>query len=486
VSARPDLDTTTLRAAAVSYAARGWPVLPLHWWEGSCCSCGNPSCISPAKHPYAALAPRGLHDASAIAEVVTAWWRREPRCNVGVRTGPESGLLVIDVDVRDDQDGEATLRHLVAGLGALPETVEAITGSGSRHLLFRYPEHAHPPKLGTGVDVKGSGGYIVVAPSNHASGREYAWNVDNHPDDVALAALPAAWSQRLRFTGVAATAPAPATARPIDRDTHRRLVSALGVLDAWDHDFWIKVGMALHHESGGSDQGHGLWYEWSAAHAGAQPGTKKADLANVRKKWAEFGRSGRDPITVAFIYAEAAARGWLPPTVTVDLSALGAVGVETPAPAATAFRDAWALEAPGVLADIVRWSLLGAPAPVPLYSLAGALTLASVVCGRHYALDGVTFGSLYVLVSGRSGSGKEWARKTVTRALVAASATHLVGPGDFSSEGAVLSTLKKQPQVVALLDEFGQLMAASKGPSGPRLSVSIVLILFRSSMMLKP
>jgi hypothetical protein len=456
----PAINTASHRDAALSYAARGWPVLPLHWWAGSACSCGDPGCISPAKHPYSPLVPNGLHNATTIAQVVESWWKREPRCNIGVRTGAESGLLVVDVDVRDDKDGRERMAALVVELGPLPETVEAITGSGSTHLLFQHPAHLTVGKLGGGVDVKSDGGYIVVAPSSHASGRTYEWSAFNHPDDVPLATLPAAWSQRLRFAAPPPTA-AP-TARPIDPDTTQRIRSALGVLDAWDHDEWIKIGMALHHESGGSDQGMGLWYEWSAAHAGAQPNTKKADLINVRRKWGEFGRTGRDPVTVGYLYQQAEARGWVPPRPTVvDLSRF-AVAPASPA----TFPEELATHAPGVLAPIVQWSLAGAPAPVALYSLAGALCLASVVCGRHYALDGVTFSSLYVLVSGRSGSGKEWARKTVARLLVAANATHLLGPGDFSSEGAVLSALRDRPQLVALLDEFGHLMAASKGPSG--------------------
>jgi putative DNA primase/helicase len=38
--------------------------------------------------------------------------------------------------------------------------------------------------------VRGDGGLIVAPPSVHASGREYAWDVAAHPDEVPLAAAP--------------------------------------------------------------------------------------------------------------------------------------------------------------------------------------------------------------------------------------------------------------------------------------------------------
>jgi hypothetical protein len=76
--------------------------------------------------------------------------------------------------------GDATLYDLeeAHGPGAFPVTFEQNTGGGW-HKLYRLPEAIKPKtgelkgKLGPGVDVKGAGGYIVAAPSMHASGRRY-------------------------------------------------------------------------------------------------------------------------------------------------------------------------------------------------------------------------------------------------------------------------------------------------------------------------
>ena len=78
--------------AAAGYAARRWLVLPCHHLVDGGCSCQAPDCASPGKHPRIS---RGLHAASADATVVERWWRRWPQANVGVRTGAESGLVVV-------------------------------------------------------------------------------------------------------------------------------------------------------------------------------------------------------------------------------------------------------------------------------------------------------------------------------------------------------------------------------------------------------
>ncbi len=43
--------TSELLHAALSYAARGWRVLPLHTMRAGRCSCNRAQCPSPAKHP---------------------------------------------------------------------------------------------------------------------------------------------------------------------------------------------------------------------------------------------------------------------------------------------------------------------------------------------------------------------------------------------------------------------------------------------------
>ena len=108
----------------------------------------------------------------------TAWWRENPNYNVAVATGPVSKVFVLDVD---GLDAEASLRKLEEQHGALPETVESITPRG-RHIFFRCENGVVRNSAGAiapGLDIRGDGGYVVLPPSIHPSGRPYVWSVDS-------------------------------------------------------------------------------------------------------------------------------------------------------------------------------------------------------------------------------------------------------------------------------------------------------------------
>jgi hypothetical protein len=172
--------------AALSYADRNWPVLPLHHvLTGGGCSCGRVDCPSVGKHPRLW---HGVHEASTDPAQVQEWWRRWPRANVGIATGDVAGFDVLDIDPRNG--GDETLRELVAEYGDLPETVEQLTGGGGRHLLFEHVDGLGA-KVGAGLDVRSSGSLIVAPPSGHASGRRYAWEATAEPDSAPIAPWPA-------------------------------------------------------------------------------------------------------------------------------------------------------------------------------------------------------------------------------------------------------------------------------------------------------
>jgi Bifunctional DNA primase/polymerase, N-terminal len=88
-----------LRDAALGYASRAIPVLPVHYplphhsdlqplTDGRrmvpsppspSCSCRDPGCGQPAKHPLGSLVPHGVKDATTNRARVLAWWTRHPR-----------------------------------------------------------------------------------------------------------------------------------------------------------------------------------------------------------------------------------------------------------------------------------------------------------------------------------------------------------------------------------------------------------------------
>ena len=184
-------DTPQL-AAALGYATLGLHVLPVHSItpKGGC-SCGKPDCSSPGKHPRT---KHGVKDATTDENTIRKWWSMWPDANVAVRTGIVSGFFALDVDTGNGKIGEETLAAYEANRGKLPETVKAVTGSGGAHYLFRQPGFDVPNSaqklLGPGLDIRGDNGYIVVDPSNHVSGGQYAWVPGHAPNETDVAEAP--------------------------------------------------------------------------------------------------------------------------------------------------------------------------------------------------------------------------------------------------------------------------------------------------------
>ncbi len=160
--------SNVLQSAALDHAARGWPVFPC-----------NPETKSP-------LTSHGFKDASTDPKVINAWWARWPEAMIGVPTGEAIGAWVLDVD--DPAAFEAGCDI------ALPATRRSTTGKGY-HLFFAW-NGAMPiinaqrtakdwgiPGL-PGADVRGQGGYVIVPPSIHPSGKPYVWASDEEPSDA--------------------------------------------------------------------------------------------------------------------------------------------------------------------------------------------------------------------------------------------------------------------------------------------------------------
>ena len=166
--------------AALEYAALGRQVFPLHWAVDGKCSCQQAGCTSPAKHPRT---EHGLSDATANEATIRAWWSEHPQANIGMVMG--DGLIAIDFDPRNG--GDESLRDL----GELPVTVTALTGGGGCHLIYHPDEdYRNGTGIAPGVDVRSSGAYLVVPPSQHVSGRLYEWEIGCAPGDISPAALP--------------------------------------------------------------------------------------------------------------------------------------------------------------------------------------------------------------------------------------------------------------------------------------------------------
>jgi len=204
----------------------------MHTPTGAGCSCRRPDCASPGKHPRVRW--QGGADGAARADEVRSWWRRWPDANVGIVTGKASGVVVLDVDPR--AGGSRSLSELETRWGALPATVETLTGGGGRHLWFALDGDAPPSaRPAPGLEVKAEGGLVVVPPSLHASGRPYLWAPDRAPWERTPASVPA-WLEAF-----AAGADGPdGVVHPL-RDTPARTGDERAVFA----EAWRRAGVAL-------------------------------------------------------------------------------------------------------------------------------------------------------------------------------------------------------------------------------------------------
>lgn len=197
--------TNPLLDSALAAAARGWPVFPLHDVASGRCSCGGQKNCRPGKHPRIRA---WQHKATTDPEQIRRWWTTWPNANVALATGPESGIVALDVD---GPTGARTLQALILKHGVFPPTLTNRTGRGGLHYVYRYPADRDVPNsegtVGPGLDVRGRGGYILWPPSRTDHGF-YSRQTDKAASD------PAPWPDWLHALTLP-RAPEPTSAAPI-------------------------------------------------------------------------------------------------------------------------------------------------------------------------------------------------------------------------------------------------------------------------------
>jgi len=156
---------------ALKYAELGWKVFPV--------APGGKKPLIPKSQ-----GGTGFKDATDDPEQIREWWDKYPDANIGLATGKESGVLVLDFDLYKDPD---TLISFQESFGALPETYVQESPRGGRHYFFRYNGFEFvkscASRLYPNVDIRGDSGYIIMAPSTF-EGKPYE-KLSGTPKDIA-------------------------------------------------------------------------------------------------------------------------------------------------------------------------------------------------------------------------------------------------------------------------------------------------------------
>ncbi|QDP46547.1 MAG: putative bifunctional DNA primase/polymerase [Prokaryotic dsDNA virus sp.] len=462
--------------SALSYAEKGFAVLPLHSVHLGKCSCGSSNCNSIGKHPRTV---NGVKDASTNSAMIRSWWSKYPKANIGIALGEASGIWALDIDPRNG--GDITLNDLEIENDLLPETLHAKTGGGGEHYFFKFnkSDGIRNGKLGTGVDVKSTGGYVVVAPSIHLSGQSYEWT------DESMEAVDApSWVVKI----LKGTNSSFAKILGVDVGDNSVLLSktkvdeirsALAVINSDDRETWLNIGMAIHSTMAG-EQAFEIWDEWSKT-------SDKYNYEDASRVWSSFS-FGAGGITIATLFGLAQSLGWKAPEASIELDAMKDKTPISKNPKGKVLKLAETsipkmpdvLNRPlGIVADVADYITRTAVRPQPLFSLVGALSLVANVMGRKYETESGLRSNLYLVSIGATGCGKNHARSCIKKILSHADLKDNLGGEELASGQSILSRASETPNVLFQLDEFGLFMKSVQNPNAGSHLASILSILMK-------
>lgn len=171
---------------AAQYAAKGWHIVVCHGSNGQRCTCSNPECPTPGKHP---LLGAWQHKATTDEDELYQWLDGSKNRNIGVQLGEKSG--VIDVEYDNEQGRETAERF-----GLDKTLTPTFTSKRSTHRFFRHDSRL--PQRGvykiSGLEIRIGGGkkgaQSIVPPSSHSSGVSYSWVAGMGPEECEVAELP--------------------------------------------------------------------------------------------------------------------------------------------------------------------------------------------------------------------------------------------------------------------------------------------------------
>jgi hypothetical protein len=255
-------------AAALDYARRGWSVFPA--------PPGEKKSFKSARHSGGRKWGK-TRDLDEIKQDWATW----SDANVGIPTGAENGFFVVEADTMSSHgvNGIASLSALEQQHGKLPDTLMAISPSGSTHYYWKWMPGIiiknSASRIAPGVDVRGEGGMVIAPPSSRSDG-DYRWLNDLEPAEAPR------WLVDAALTAAPASTFDPSGDQELTAD-EPRIAAALAVIpnSIVDWEFWNKIAMAIWAGTKGSDGGRKIFHDWSKK-------SDKYNADNTDAKWAKL------------------------------------------------------------------------------------------------------------------------------------------------------------------------------------------------------
>ncbi|MGX7874393.1 bifunctional DNA primase/polymerase [Mesorhizobium sp. ORM6] len=254
--------------------------------------------------------------------------------NIGIRLGEpsktEAGYLhVLDLDIRKPElaaEAWAVVISLWPDARSLPSVISG-SGGESRHLYFLAEaplrkktiaqsvgfekiwderQQRYVVKRDWMIDLFGTGVQVVLPPSIHPDTKlPYRWERPLDLDMIGFGIGPIIPAATIETWGVQSSAVDEVEdeddlfgllrSEPMDLD-------AAQISDVLKHipndgagahyDDYVQVGMALHHQFRGSNEGFERWCEWAKQ-------SEKFDAKNAAVRWRSFSQESKNPVRMA-------------------------------------------------------------------------------------------------------------------------------------------------------------------------------------------
>lgn len=405
-------------------------------------------------------------------------WQRWPEASLGIECGPDSDLLVIDIDgPSHGVDGFSEWAKLIREHGGIPETVEVETPSGGRHIYFRWPKGCNiansASRIAPGIDVRGEGGMVIAPPSVKPGVGAYRWRAS---PEVGIAECPE-WLVRLCMRPVVAAAPSPMPiAAPAEAWAQRALeaetAAVLAAPEGTRNDRLNTAAFNLGQIVAGGGLGQGAvqaHLERAATGAGLRGPEIAATIASGLRAGAASPRRPREterPQLVSAagrpVYAESA------PAVrqadydrpTLDMLAGAPPG---------AMPDVTA-HAGGVLAETFAYVAEGMRRDWPEAAFVIALQVVGIVIGRNYETWTRLRSNLYTVALAESGFSKSSAVEPAKELLIQAGLQELIGAERIKSDSGLVQSIyaSADKKKLFFLDEYGHMLqqCTARGAGG--------------------
>ncbi|KAB1068892.1 bifunctional DNA primase/polymerase [Methylobacterium planeticum] len=454
-----------------------------------------------AKRPYPGVFWR--NQSTTNEQRIEQWWERWPDAVPGIDLA-KTDFIVIDLD---GEGGQADWRSITADRSVSAPRVE--TPSGGSHLWFRRNGRNHgngrgalPPKRDhQGIDVRGSGGYVIAPGATMLDGRRY--EADGHDFLSAQSAPDWLWAILDGPTdkgqdAAHASAPTPEPPRHPTDDRRRAYGDAALAAErervatcgkGGRNEALNKAAFAL-----GTLVGSGCLGEAQVRAAltdAAQAcGLLKDDGPRACQATLTSGlRAGilrpRDvpesgdyviDVGIGAEVAEALLARQVVEAPNGELVDAETGEFVTPAPihidAAQDYPDE-ALRVGGLVGEMADWIMSTAMYPCRLFAVSAALAAIGTVVGRQVYTGVPRAGtSLYWLTIAPTAGGKDRPQEAIKQMFAAADLSHLI-KASVSSSAKLGMSLAEAPAQCQVIDEVGKVLRkfVSRNASSQELSL---------------